>query len=42
MADTCLKISKDAKFEGDLLKTNKNIAPQKSFSTLWNNIFTHF
>ena len=34
MADTCLRISKDAKFERDLLKTNKNIAPQKRFSTL--------
>ena len=34
MADTCLKISKDAKFERDLLKTNKLIELLKNVSQL--------
>ena len=34
MADTCLKISKDAKFESDLLKTNKLIELLKNVSQL--------
>ena len=34
MADTCLKISEDAKFERDLLKTNKLIELLKNVSQL--------